>query len=303
MNLLRIEKGYINISSVCMVVSQRWGGVPSGHRRGKQWLNGVQYPNFFGHIHIHAQNMFWNIQIDCIDWLYPYPKHVFLSGPLVSKFLSHSVWNRLRKGAPKIFIDRHSAHYFVKHLKTPNQLVTSIPLQTPTIKVAVLNQGPNLRAQQAFEQCYNLLTSAFPNDLPGRLARVAKPQKEGGTLPDARRGGFVLGKIKGNTAEENIWSFYKCLKSKKKGEIGGDIVHFEKRGNVFGCKRWTAKLNLWGRFHIVFRVYAAHIRMWSVKAAGIKGREWWVSFSNKMERVCDNIWGFMSTINSFVIEK
>jgi len=70
--------------------------------------------------------------------------------------------------------------------------------------VAFLNQGPNLRAQQVFEQCYNLLTSAFPNDLPGRLARVAKPQKEGGTLPDARRGGFVLGKIKGNTVEENI---------------------------------------------------------------------------------------------------
>ena len=47
-----------------MVVSQKMGRGPI--RRGKQWLNGVQYPNFFGHIHIHAQNMFWNIQIDCI---------------------------------------------------------------------------------------------------------------------------------------------------------------------------------------------------------------------------------------------
>ena len=45
----------------------------------------------------------------------------------------------------------------------------------------------NNSAQQAFEQCYNLLTTAFPSDLPGRLALVAKVQKEGGSLPDAWR--------------------------------------------------------------------------------------------------------------------
>lgn len=44
--------------------------------------------------------------------------------------------------------------------------------------------GHFVELMEAFEQCYNLLTSAFPKDLPGRLARVAKPQKEGGTLPE-----------------------------------------------------------------------------------------------------------------------
>ena len=244
MNLLRIEKGYINISSVCMVVSRKMGRGPKWSSKGKAMVERGTVPQFFRthpypcpkHVLKHP------------DWLYrltvSIPQTCFLSGPLVSKFLSHSVWNRLRKGAPKIFIDRHSAHYFVKHLKTPNQLVTSIPLQTPTIKVAFLNQGPNLRAQQAFEQCYNLLTSAFPNDLPGRLARVAKPQKEGGTLPDARRGGLFWGKSRETLwkrtfeVSTNVWN------QRKRGRHGS----FEKRGNVFGCKRWIAKLNLWGRY-------------------------------------------------------
>ena len=53
---------------------------------------------------------------------------------------------------------------------------------------------------QAYEQCYQLLSTAFParGPLPGRLAMIVKPQKAGGILPDLMP---VISKLRGSIVE------------------------------------------------------------------------------------------------------
>jgi len=60
--------------------------------------------------------------------------------------------------------------------------------------------GQFAELMQAYEQCFQLITSAFPSTggLPGRLAMVARPQKSGGILPDLLP---VIAKLKGSIVE------------------------------------------------------------------------------------------------------
>ncbi|CAE7755350.1 MSH6 [Symbiodinium microadriaticum] len=60
--------------------------------------------------------------------------------------------------------------------------------------------GHFVELMEAYEQCYQLLSTAFPaqGSLPGRLAMVAKPQKAGGILPELMP---IISKLRGSVVE------------------------------------------------------------------------------------------------------
>ncbi|CAK9036862.1 unnamed protein product [Durusdinium trenchii] len=81
--------------------------------------------------------------------------------------------------------------------------------------------GQFVELMQAFEMCYNLLTTALPAALPGRLARVARLQKNGGSLPELMP---TIVRLKGSLVET----------SNEKGRVkyrpqdGADAVYDDK---------------------------------------------------------------------------
>lgn len=83
--------------------------------------------------------------------------------------------------------------------------------------------GHFFELMQAFEQCYHLLTTAFSTTkTPGRLARVARVQKDGGTLPDLMP---TIARFKGSLVETTT---EKGNSSKFRPQDGADPIYDEK---------------------------------------------------------------------------
>ncbi|CAJ1446347.1 unnamed protein product [Effrenium voratum] len=78
---------------------------------------------------------------------------------------------------------------------------------------------------EAYAQCYNLLATAFPDNLPGRLAMVARPHEKGGSLPELLP---TISRLKGSVVETTA----KNGAVKYRPQDGADPLYDEKNGKL-----------------------------------------------------------------------